>query len=223
MVRSESATGDGPSTLARTGSSSLPLSTSLASFNLDARRPPNYSYAEEEAARDAGLKKQVEKLVADTRLWRVANSALWTAWGIVQAKVQGMEEALEGRRREAAKQSRGSQISPKRPMDLLGGVGRGSAEGVAEQRERQVEQMEQQLEAQRPPRDGNLDAKRQDGVGEGLGDGKEEGEEDEAEFDYLAYAQDRALFLWGDLLELGLVKESELPAEVLKRAKRIAY
>ncbi len=43
------------------------------------------------------------------------------------------------------------------------------------------------------------------------------------EFDYLAYAQDRALFFWGDCLQLGLVKKEELPEALLARVKTLTY
>lgn len=44
-------------------------------------------------------------------------------------------------------------------------------------------------------------------------------EEDEGDFDYLAYAQDRVMFFWGDLLSLNLIKPEELPAPLLKHIK----
>lgn len=50
-----------------------------------------------------------------------------------------------------------------------------------------------------------------------------EHETDDQEFDYLAYARDRAMFFWGDMLELGLVKEADLPADVARGAKRVPY
>lgn len=42
-------------------------------------------------------------------------------------------------------------------------------------------------------------------------------------FDYLGYAQERALFFWGDILQLGLVQREELPAEVLRKVKIVPY
>ena len=54
------------------------------------------------------------------------------------------------------------------------------------------------------------------------GEGEGEGDEDE-EFDYLAYAQQRALFFWGDVLQLGLVSLEELPKEVRGRVKLVEY
>jgi len=41
------------------------------------------------------------------------------------------------------------------------------------------------------------------------------------EFDYLSYAQDRALFFWGDVLQMGLVKEEELPESLRARLKLV--
>ena len=55
-------------------------------------------------------------------------------------------------------------------------------------------------------------------------EGEISGEEDEdEEFDYLAYAQQRALFFWGDVLQLGLVSLEELPVEIRGRVKRVEY
>ncbi|KAK3330533.1 kinase-like domain-containing protein [Apodospora peruviana] len=53
-------------------------------------------------------------------------------------------------------------------------------------------------------------------------------EEDDAEaeaeaFDYLAYAQDRALFFWGDCVLMGLVKPEELPVEVRSKLKLVHH
>lgn len=44
-------------------------------------------------------------------------------------------------------------------------------------------------------------------------------EMDEDDFDYLRYAQDRALFFWGDCVQLGLVKAEELPESLRARIK----
>ncbi|RDA95376.1 hypothetical protein CP533_3501 [Ophiocordyceps camponoti-saundersi (nom. inval.)] len=41
------------------------------------------------------------------------------------------------------------------------------------------------------------------------------------EFDYLRYAQDRALFFWGDVVRMGLVRAEELPEELRARLKMI--
>ena len=47
--------------------------------------------------------------------------------------------------------------------------------------------------------------------------------DDEEEFDYLAYAQDRAMFFWGDVLGLGLVEKESLPTEMLAKVKIVEY
>lgn len=44
-------------------------------------------------------------------------------------------------------------------------------------------------------------------------------EAEESEFDYLAYSQDRALFFWADVLSLGLIRENELPDDLLEVVK----
>lgn len=45
----------------------------------------------------------------------------------------------------------------------------------------------------------------------------------EDEFDYLAYARERAMFFWGDALQMGLVEKEELPAELRERVKVVEY
>ncbi|KAF1811848.1 kinase-like protein [Eremomyces bilateralis CBS 781.70] len=53
-------------------------------------------------------------------------------------------------------------------------------------------------------------------------DGGLESEEEE-EFDYLSYARERAMFFWGDMLLLGIVREDELPENLRASVKRVAY
>lgn len=50
-----------------------------------------------------------------------------------------------------------------------------------------------------------------------------EAEEEHEEFDYLGYAQHRAMFFWGDMLQLGLVKEDELPEDMRAKVKVVPY
>ncbi|KAL2757687.1 hypothetical protein ACRALDRAFT_2081403, partial [Sodiomyces alcalophilus JCM 7366] len=52
-------------------------------------------------------------------------------------------------------------------------------------------------------------------------EGQGEGQEGEEDFDYLRYAQDRALFFWGDCIQLGLVKAEELPEDIRDRVKYV--
>lgn len=64
--------------------------------------------------------------------------------------------------------------------------------------------------------------------GSGNGDTKKlpaDGDVDEEDFDYLAYAQDRALFFWSDLLAMNLVNPDELPAPMVEhlRARAVDY
>lgn len=54
--------------------------------------------------------------------------------------------------------------------------------------------------------------------GDGAGGG-----EDEEGFDYLSYAHERALFFWGDCVQMGLIKLEELPESLRGRIKMIDY
>ncbi len=64
-------------------------SSSIIDFMLDARTPPG-GWNEEEARREEASESRVRELMEQTRLWRVANSAQWVAWGIIQAKIPGL-------------------------------------------------------------------------------------------------------------------------------------
>lgn len=58
---------------------------------LDSRAPPErYQENEEKAERETDA--EIQRLMAETKLWRLANSAQWVAWGIVQAKIPGLPE-----------------------------------------------------------------------------------------------------------------------------------
>jgi len=118
-------------------------------FNLDVRVPPPPVDSE---AEQAEVKEKVEKLLLETRAWRAASSAMWCAWGVVQAKApppQSDEQEAVG----------GDQLPPEK-----------------------------------------------------------------AEFDYLLYAQQRALLFWGDCLSLGIFTTDELEGKqkgLVGRAKLV--
>ncbi|KAK1780521.1 kinase-like domain-containing protein [Copromyces sp. CBS 386.78] len=63
--------------------------SSIVDFMLDARVPPG-GWREEDARREAESEKRIKELLEETRLWRVANSAQWIVWGIIQAKIPGL-------------------------------------------------------------------------------------------------------------------------------------
>ena len=127
-------------------------SSSIVDFMLDARVPAG-GWKEEEKKREEQTEARILELMEETRLWRAANSAQWVAWGIVQAKIAGLEKEL--------------------------------------------------------PEGGTTDF--------------EEAEIDGDEFDYLAYAQDRALFFWGDCVLLGLTTVEELPEGLRGRIKLVKH
>lgn len=168
-----------------------PREASLASikdFMLDSRTPgmntTNSNYDAEETSRLNAINDEVELLVKESRLWRVANSAQWVAWGIVQAKVPGMVEDEE----PSAELKCGHQHEDKRPEGLV-------AEIIAHDgTEADIREAQRREEA----------------------DGEDE-------FDYLAYARERALFFWGDCVELGLIKEDELPVAIRSELKIVQH
>lgn len=133
-------------------------SSNPPAFNLDNDETPT---AEAETAVEDLHEAEVQFFMRQTRLWRVINSAQWVAWGVVQAKIPGMEEGIAQQTGQAAQ---AAQAAP-------------GAEKLGEE------------------------AEEEDG------------------FDYLAYAQDRAMIFWADMFALGLVREGELPDSVLEHIK----
>lgn len=121
---------------------------------LDARAPPG-GWSAAERAREEESDDQVRELMEETRLWRTANSAMWVAWGVVQAKIPGLDESNQ-------------------PV----------SEDVA--------------------------LKAEDDIAAD-------------EFDYLNYSQSRALFFWGDCVQLGLVKREDLPEPLRSNVKIVDY
>ena len=159
---------------------------------LDARTP--YSqFQEEDIKKNEKIAKEIDRLLHDTRLWRVVCSAQWTAWAIVSAKIEGMDENLE----EA---STSSTATGPFAADYTG------AEMTALADEAERKKSEDPLT--------KASAERQDASPQ---------DDEEGEFDYLGYAQERAMLFWGDVLQLGLVKKDELPQELLKKVKTVEY
>lgn len=165
-------------------------SSSISTFMLDSRAP--MAQIEEEKRQDEAVEGEVKNLATETRLWRIANSAQWVAWGIVQAKVPGMDEALEAQKNSTP----GDTIirTPQARLDSdplspeMGQLARDAHEKRPESREEVAE----------------------------------EGDEED-EFDYLGYAQERAMFFWGDVLQLGIVKREDLPEDLLNKVKIVEY
>ncbi|KAB8238353.1 putative choline kinase [Aspergillus alliaceus] len=144
--------------------------TTLAPLDLDAGPDADQqNLVDVERAQEDRMEAEIRSLIKQARLWRVFNSAQWVAWGIVQAKVPGMEEGIAA---DAA--ANGHQ----------NGANGSESEGT-------------------PSTVSTPDADA----------------EETDEFDYLAYAQDRALFFWADLLALNLVREEELPAAMVQHIK----
>lgn len=132
-----------------------PASTSsIADFMLDARAPPG-GWREDEKRREEKVEKQVKELMEEARLWRVANSAFWITWGLMQAKIPGLDGVNPAEETAAAS--------------------------------------------------------------------SEEDDGGSEEFDYLAYAQQRALFFWGDCVQMGLIKLEELPEALRASIKLVEH
>lgn len=152
-------------------------SSSITSFMLDARTPQGAAKRYDEGAETAAEDAEVARLLHETKLWRLANSAQWVAWGIVQAKVPGMPD-----------------FGP--DIDTTSDAMEQDAQRAA------LEEVSEDYEA--------------------VSEEKLEGaEEEQEEFDYLGYAQHRALFFWGDAIQLGFAKVEDLPEDMQGKIKTV--
>ncbi|KAL9056648.1 MAG: hypothetical protein Q9162_002819 [Coniocarpon cinnabarinum] len=75
------------STTSQDGITPMPLTESMSALNL-ARTESQRS--DKDDLQPADLEARATELMQETRLWRIANSAQWMAWGIVQARVPGL-------------------------------------------------------------------------------------------------------------------------------------
>lgn len=171
--------------------------TNIPDFMLDARgggSAVNYDYDADEKAREKEQEKEIQRLLHETRLWRLANHGLWIAWGIVQAQVPELDKPRKRSVIAAITDKVKSAIQAKSdPLD----------EDVKERQE---------------------EAKHDRPEGREQEEAHQEGDSaDEEEFDYLSYAQERAMFFWGDCILNGIVKESELPQDLLPHIKYVKY
>jgi len=190
---------------------SLGPSSSISSFMLDSRTPSGFTgldegYKEEEERRERQVTEEVERLMRETRIWRVANSAQWVAWGIVQAKILDLDADTSD--------STPSSLTP--PATSAGGKLASDELGPEAEEARDAKEHDKRPQGLMAEAllSGEDISKEQAGE-------LEEGEDDE--FDYLGYAQERAMFFWGDVVGLGVVKREELPEELRERMKVVPY
>ena len=152
----------------------------------------------EQAANDA-VETEVKKLMHETRLWRAANSVQWVAWGIVQAKLpKELARDIERSQTDECEQEP-AEVSPSNLLRTDPG------ESLTQR----------QLTDAVDKRLGVVDEPKEDAVGET--------EQDTEAFDYLAYAHERALFFWGDVLQAGVIAEEEVPEGLRARVKKVEY
>ena len=145
------------------------------------------------------IEEETRRLMAETRLWRMASSAFWIAWGIVQAVVPGMPESDDDdKEAPTAEEAAVLESATKEIRD----------EAVAEGKQSEVSE-------KNVSEKGNVEA--------GTADHDEPQGEEEEEFDYLGYTQERAMFFWGDAIKLGIIKAEDLPDEVRSRVKTVEY
>ena len=176
--------------------------TTISAFMLDSRAPPGekYSYQEQEAQAERKIEEETRRLMAETRLWRLANSAMWVAWGIVQAHVPGLPDADDSDK-EAVTAEKAAELES----------------ATKEVRDEAATNTEEKKDV----------SAEEDGKGDTTATADstdhDEPQNEEEEFDYLGYAQERAMFVWGDAIRLGMIQAEDLPEDVRKRIKLVEY
>lgn len=180
---------------------------------LDSRAPPSetkISYFEQEALAEQRIEQEASRLLSETRLWRLANSVQWVAWGIVQAQVPGMPDfGHDGKDKEVD----GEASKQAKVLDSATGEMRAEAEAEAKKKS----EVSGEEDAGRANDDEAEDKVKSDENAD------QDPQAEDEEFDYLGYAQERAMFVWGDAIRLGIVTKEELPEGLWERIKIVEY
>jgi choline kinase len=281
--------------------------TNIGDFMLDARTPGGgsgsstgyiggagavFDYDKEETEREKAQEEEIQRLLRQARVWRLANSAMWVAWGIVQAKVPELD-AMEEKEKMARKAGHPLKERRKSLTDKVSAGEKKIVDKVKkmaadhgyksghrplpmsdplteEERELQLESHWDRPEgsvqetahregdgdvvveqSDHPSADGasaestsdlehavtvnTVDDDASDRPRESHSEAQpgadssalsctnsatdSQEQESSEEFDYLAYAQERAMFFWGDCIQMGLIKEEELPKELIEKVK----
>lgn len=97
----------------------------IDSFVLDGRGPSSLEQPSSiPDPAELAINNEIEHLLEETRLWRIACSAHWVAWGVVQAHVPGM----------ASEESTQAHLASNQGSDLLNADGRAGVEDLAAKR-----------------------------------------------------------------------------------------
>lgn len=144
--------------------------------------------AEKEEQRKKEVEEQLERILTETRWWRIANSAQWILWGVSQAHIADFKDEQQESEEGAVEDDESISTATVTDAETAG---------------------------EKEPADQEADNESEGGT--------TDEEEKEPEFDYLAYAQDRAMFFWGDVVTLGLVKKEDLPEKLREKIKIVDF
>ncbi|KAF2642134.1 kinase-like protein [Massarina eburnea CBS 473.64] len=192
--------------------------TTISAFMLDSRAPGGKSYEEREAQTERKVEEEALRLMAETRLWRLANSAQWVAWGIVQAHVPGMPDfSGKGASPQPAASPEAAEQKEVSAKENEGGPEASSSGQIT------TETANDESKTTATVDRNNTNVADDAADDENADQTNPSPQDEEEEFDYLAYAQDRAMFVWGDAIRLGIVKAEDLPEEVRNMVKTVEY
>ena len=180
-----------------------------------AREAPSADFARDEEERQREVRKEVEHLLWESGLWRLANSAQWIMWGVMQAKIPGLPAELGGQECSESPQLKELQLPDSGVVD-------GDTDSVRVQGVGQRLSAPEQGVGNGVPDAGDVGAEGlvEDAKGKGLEGGIGA---DENDFDYLGYSRERAMFFWGDAVKLGIVRMEELPEDLREEIRIVEY
>lgn len=195
----------------------------VAGFATDMRMPGGFAtresasadFAKEEEKRQKEVQKEVDYLLWETGLWRLANSAQWVMWGVMQAKIPGLPLELGGQEYSESPQLKELQLPDSGFVD-------GDTDSVKMQGTGQKPLAPEQDAGNRITDTGGSEVER---LADHTNDKRrmDETGAEENDFDYLGYSRERAMFFWGDAVKLGIVRMEELPEDLREEIRIVEY
>jgi len=172
-------------------------------------------FAREEEAMQREVQREVEYLLWETRLWRLANSAQWIMWGVMQAKIPGLPVEFGGQ--EYVESSEFSEFQLPDSGFVDGDTNAVRAQSIGQRPLAPEQGVDNNIaDAGSARAEGFAENAKDKGVEDGVG-------MQENDFDYLGYARERAMFFWGDAVKLGIVRTEELPEDMRDEIRIVEF
>jgi choline kinase len=196
----------------------------VSGFATEMRTPSGFAtpaavgadFAREEELRQREVQKEVHYLLWEAGLWRMANSAQWIMWGVMQANIPGLPAHLGGQEYSESPQLKQLQLPDSGFVD--GDTDSARVQGAGQRLLPTVQVTGNGVV------NGGGGARPERLVEDVKGKGPEGSiGTDDNDFDYLRYSRERAMFFWGDAVKLGIVEMEELPEYLRDEIRIVEY